>query len=132
MQSIYRFVAALFAAAVLSFGLMACLPAGHVAALSDNQQEVCKAIGSTKNCTTDPTGAKDPVKTVNRIIDLFSVIIGIVAVIMIMVGGFKYVTSGGDSTKVSSAKSTIVYAVLGLIVVALAQTIVKFVVSKVA
>jgi len=49
---------------------------------------------------------------------------------MIIIGGFKYVTSGGDSTKISSAKSTIFYALIGLVVVALAQVIVRLVLTK--
>ena len=57
-------------------------------------------------------------------------VILIAAVIMIIWGGFRYVTSGGDSNKVSSAKNTIIYAVIGLIIVALAQFIVKFVLDK--
>jgi hypothetical protein len=49
---------------------------------------------------------------------------------MIVVGGFRYVTSAGDSTKVGSAKNTILYALIGLIIVALAQIVVRFVLSK--
>ncbi len=49
---------------------------------------------------------------------------------MIVYGGFRYVTSGGDSSKVGDAKKTILYALIGLVIVALAQVIVKFVLSK--
>jgi hypothetical protein len=63
-------------------------------------------------------------------INLFSIIVGIVAVIMIIVGGFKYITSGGDSGNITSAKNTIIYAVIGLIIVALAQFLVQFVLDK--
>jgi len=67
---------------------------------------------------------------ITTIINVFSVVVGIVAVIMIIVGGFRYITSGGDSTKVTSAKNTILYAIIGLVIVALAQIIVKFVLNK--
>ncbi|HYF96558.1 MAG TPA: pilin [Patescibacteria group bacterium] len=67
---------------------------------------------------------------VASIINLFSVVVGIVAVIMIIYGGFKYITSGGDSSNVTGAKNTILYAILGLVIVALAQFIVKFVLAK--
>ena len=67
---------------------------------------------------------------VAKVINIITVIVGIVAVVMIIVGGFKYITSGGDSNKVGSAKNTILYAIIGLIVVALAQFIVKFVLNK--
>jgi hypothetical protein len=65
------------------------------------------------------------------VINLFSLVVGVVSVIMIIVGGLKYITSGGDSGNVTGAKNTILYAVIGLVVVALAQFIVRFVLSKV-
>jgi hypothetical protein len=68
---------------------------------------------------------------VTKIVNILSVIVGIVAVIMIIIGGFKYITSGGDSNRVASAKNTIIYAIVGLIIVALAQVIVRFVLSNI-
>jgi hypothetical protein len=53
-----------------------------------------------------------------------------VAVVMIIIGGLKYITSGGDSGNVTGAKNTILYAIIGLVIVALAQFIVRFVLSK--
>jgi beta-lactamase regulating signal transducer with metallopeptidase domain len=67
---------------------------------------------------------------IGTVINVLSAVVGVIAVIMIIVAGFKYVTSGGDSNSVSSAKSTLVYAVVGLIIVGLAQTIVRFVLDK--
>jgi hypothetical protein len=49
---------------------------------------------------------------------------------MIIYGGFRYITSGGESGSISSAKNTILYAIIGLIIVALAQFIVKFILAK--
>jgi len=54
----------------------------------------------------------------------------VAAVIMIIVGGFRYITSGGDSTRVGGAKNTLIYAIVGLIIVALAQAIVHFVLNN--
>lgn len=68
----------------------------------------------------------------SNIINLFSIVVGVISVIMIIVGGFRYVTSGGESNNVSGAKNTIIYAIIGLVIVALAQFIVKFVLSKVS
>jgi len=86
----------------------------------------------TSNC---PSGTTDPGSTLNNIvtlvINIFSVVVGIVAVIMIIVGGLKYITSGGDSGNITGAKNTILYAIIGLVVVALAQFIVRFVLQKV-
>lgn len=84
---------------------------------------------------TDPDGAQDANVRVGEIIrtviNIFSLIVGVIAVIMIIIGGLKYITSGGDSGNVTSAKNTILYAIVGLIIVALAQIIVRFVLGKV-
>lgn len=56
-------------------------------------------------------------------------IVGIVAVIMLIIGGIKYVVSGGDSKKVTDAKNTVLYAIIGLIIAFLAFAIVNFVIS---
>lgn len=67
---------------------------------------------------------------ITLVINLFSIVVGVVSVIMIIVGGLKYITSGGDSGNVTGAKNTILYAIIGLVVVALAQLIVKFILGK--
>jgi hypothetical protein len=63
---------------------------------------------------------------------IFSVVVGVIAVIMIVVGGLKYIISGGESSKVSGAKDTILFAIVGLVIVALAQIIVHFVLNNVS
>jgi energy-converting hydrogenase Eha subunit B len=67
---------------------------------------------------------------VSIIINIISVIVGVVAVIMIIYAGFRYVTSGGSDDSVKTAKNTILYAIIGLVIVALAQIIVHFVLAK--
>jgi multisubunit Na+/H+ antiporter MnhB subunit len=57
-------------------------------------------------------------------------ILGAVAVIMIVIGGIKYTTSNGDASSVTSAKNTIMYAVVGLIVALMAYAIVNFVIQQ--
>jgi threonine/homoserine/homoserine lactone efflux protein len=63
-------------------------------------------------------------------VSIFSILVGIIAVIMIIYGGFRYITSGGDSGKVGNAKNTLIYAIVGLVIVALAQLIVHYVLSE--
>jgi len=92
----------------------------------------CLDSGATK---TDPDAAGvDATEKVNDtitlVINLFSIIVGVISVIMIIIGGMKYITSGGDSGNVTGDKNTIMYAVIGLVVVAMAQIIVKFVLEK--
>jgi hypothetical protein len=81
-----------------------------------------------QDTTAGTTGIQNIIKTV---INIFSLIVGVVSVIMIIFGGLRYITSGGDSNNVTSAKNTIIYAIIGLVVVALAQFIVQFVLNKV-
>jgi uncharacterized membrane protein len=64
-----------------------------------------------------------------KVVNIFSVIVGVVAVIMVIYGGFRYIISGGDSSRVGTAKNTLIYAIIGLIIVALAQLIVHYVLS---
>ena len=89
--------------------------------------------GACTGGTSSTAGANDKINNlVKTVINIFSLIVGIVSVIMIIFGGLKYITSGGESSNVSGAKNTIIYAIIGLVVVALAQFIVQFVLNKVA
>jgi hypothetical protein len=67
---------------------------------------------------------------ITQAINIFSVVVGVIAVIMIIIGGVKYITSGGDASNVTGAKNTILYAIIGLVVVALSQVIVQFVLGS--
>ena len=67
---------------------------------------------------------------IKDIINLLLYVLGAVAVIMIVIGGIKYTTSNGDSSAVTSAKNTIMYSVIGLIVAILAYAIVNFVIDS--
>lgn len=100
---------------------------GNLCGGADNLQ-----VGETGTC--DETDVADAQNRVNDIIatviNILSVVVGVVAVIMIIFGGFRYVTSGGDSGNVSSAKNTILFAVVGLVIVALAQVVVRFVLAR--
>lgn len=56
-------------------------------------------------------------------------VLGMVAVLMIIIGGIRYATSAGNPSQTKSAKDTILYAVVGLVVAILAYTIVNFVLN---
>ncbi len=128
-------------ASLVVIGVPALVPAAAFAA-SDQ-------VGSGLNCganldlsTAGQAGSSCSQPTVDAgnklnniltlVVNIFSLIVGVVAVIMIIVGGLRYITSGGESSNVSTAKNTIIYAVVGLVVVALAQFIVHFVLAKVS
>ena len=57
-------------------------------------------------------------------------IVGVIAVIMLIIGGIRYVISGGDAKKVTDAKNTVLYAIIGLIIAFLAFAIVNFVITS--
>lgn len=120
--------------AVLGLSVMPLAFATPVAA----QNAIQDNLKCGTSLTTTPAGGCDVsggTSTINtlitQIVNIFSIIVGIISVIMIIYGGFRYVTSGGDSNNVSNAKNTIIYAIIGLVVVALAQFIVQFVLDKV-
>lgn len=69
---------------------------------------------------------------VATVVKVLLYVIGGVSVIMIIIGGFRYVISQGDSSSVTSAKNTILYAVIGLLVAIFAYAIVSFVVNSFA
>lgn len=88
------------------------------------------SAGGAGACGSAKTDNSTIVKLLQTVVNILSVIVGIIAVIMIVVGGFRYITSGGESSNVSAAKNAIIYAIVGLIIVALAQAIVRFVVNR--
>jgi hypothetical protein len=126
------------AAILFSLALALCIAAPAFA--QDAQQQINNGLcaGSNLQITENPGQCKiaksDAIGKINNlvhtIVNLLTAIVGIVAVIMIIVGGFRYITSGGNDTSVTSAKNTILYAIIGLVVVALAQIIVRFTLSK--
>ena len=69
--------------------------------------------------------------SVTNILNAVIGVLGIVAVIVIIIGGVTYMTSSGDAGKVKKAKDTILYGVIGLVVVALAFAIVNFVIANI-
>lgn len=71
-----------------------------------------------------------PTGIITRATEILTTVVGIAAVIMVMIGGFKYIMSSGDSSSVESAKNTILFAVIGLVIALAARTIVIFVLRK--
>jgi hypothetical protein len=122
------------AIATLSIAIPLAAPAlVHAEDVITGPLECGTAIEVTNTSGCEATTA-DAESTVNRNVklglEIFSAIVGIIAVVMIIVGGIRYITSGGDSGNVTAAKNTILYAVIGLVIVALAQVIVQFVLKR--
>jgi hypothetical protein len=90
-----------------------------------NTSTVCK----NKDNTSNPVGGNNGILV--KAIQLIDLLIGIVAVIVIIIAGLQFIISSGDAGKVSKAKETILYAVVGLAVAVVAQGIIVFVVQKI-
>ncbi len=84
------------------------------------------AAARCSECPADLFGDSGVFRTITQIL-LY--ILGIVAVIMLIWGGLRYILSGGDAKKVTDAKNTVLYAIIGLIIAFLAYAIVSFVIS---
>ena len=104
----------------------------------NNNNTISKGIDSginaatSGNCNTQLTESSDFQTIAAKIVNILSIVVGVVAVIMIIYGGFRYITSGGESGSVSGAKNTLIYAIVGLVIVALAQFIVHFVLDNIS
>jgi hypothetical protein len=97
---------------------------------------VVGAVAGVGNGASSARGADQPVDlfgdggTFSTITNVLLFIVGAIAVIMIVIGGLRYVLSGGDSNQITAAKNTILYAIIGIIVAILAYAIVRFIVGS--
>jgi hypothetical protein len=108
-----------------SIAMQAAVDQPLVNAQTSKITEGIQATGNDENVNTDLPGL------ITIVVNTLLIIVGAVAVIMLIWGGFKYITSAGDASAVSSAKNTILYAVIGIIVAVLAYAIVNWVISTV-
>jgi hypothetical protein len=86
--------------------------------------------GNAVDCTATGVDNTSISALAKKVVTIISIVVGAVSVIMIIYGGFRYITSGGDSGRVGSAKNTLIYALVGLLIVALAQLLVHFVLNQ--
>lgn len=87
-------------------------------------QENRKSQTPTDNSIYGPNGI------LTKIVRIISIILGIAAVIMVIVGGFQYSLASGDPKSADNAKNTVLYAIIGMVIAAVAQGIVIFVLNK--
>lgn len=130
-----------------SFGIVAILSltaVPFVAAMpvqAATKEELCKGanVGGAAcdpgNATADDQqGAREADKAlkdrIRTITNTILYIVGALSVVVLIYGGFRYVTSAGNSQNVTAAKETIIYAITGLVVAILAYAIVNFVISR--
>lgn len=99
------------------------------------QENLCKGSGGTWNgssCSNPNTGGRTLESSFRDVTNILLFVIGAVSVLVIIIGGIRYVLSNGDQSAVTGAKNTILYAVIGLVVAILAYAIVEFVAGNLA
>lgn len=97
---------------------------------SASQQAACSGLDQLDSTQSCGSGDTTFTKVVKATVSIISVVVGIVAVIMIIVSGLKYITSSGDAANVTSAKKTLIYALIGLAIAVSAQFLVHFVLNS--
>ncbi len=82
------------------------------------------------NCAKGNTSGDPLTASIANIVNILLVVVGMAAVIAIIIGGLRYILSQGNEKSIEGAKSTILYAVIGLVVAVLAYAIVNFVLVR--
>lgn len=103
------------------------LPTSALAAVCN---DVSGGAAGGANCAKVPGSPSDLGPSVTSIINLLLVIVGIASVVMLIIGGFRYIFSQGNEKNIGAAKDTILYSVVGLIVALLSYAIVNFVLKR--
>ncbi len=124
-----------FISLALLAGLAAPVFAPMAAQAATNTKDLCEGSGGKWDADASlPNGGsckssdgRTVTGTLQQLTDVLIFLVGAIAVVMIIVGGLRYVTSSGDQNSLSGAKNTILYAVIGLIVAFMAYAIVHFV-----
>jgi hypothetical protein len=81
------------------------------------------------NLTTIPHTPADQT-SIDNVLSIVFQITGSIALLMVVIGGFRYIVAHGDPSAVTQAKNTILYAIIGLLISIFAYTIVNFVIRR--
>ena len=106
----------------------------HAATASGVFGQTCNYAPDLPGCAPGSQtldGANNTSSYLTEFTDVFLTAAGLIAVIFLVLGGIRYITSTGDSSRIKAAKDTILYAIIGLIVVILAFPIAGYVIKTV-
>lgn len=107
------------------------IPSSGMPVFADLKGEACNGLAQVNGgggCGSSGSGVGIN-SIVGAVVNILSYVIGIAAIIIIIISGFKYITSSGDTNRISSAKTTLIYALVGLAIAVLAQVLVHFVIK---
>ncbi len=106
-------------------------PIGNVCDdLTDDQRKESPACEETSKGQNDDDPIVGSTGIIERVANILAIVTAVIAVIIIVIAGITMTLSGGDSTKVQNSRNAIIYSAVGLVIVALARTIVVFVVNR--
>ena len=114
--------------AVMVFGVSIIYQTGNTEIAGAINSEITSGMNATSAGTSTPTDANVVIK---KVTNTMFFIIGAVSVIMLIYGGIRYTTSGGNTNSVTAAKNTVIYSIVGLVISILAYAIVNFVVTNI-
>lgn len=129
-----KFIIAIFSLAILVTAAVPVL-APTAAHAATNSQALCEGSGgSWKTDSKAPSGGsctsadkRTVLGTIQQATDVLLYVTSAISVLMIIIGGLRYTTSGGDQAGMTGAKNTIMYSLIGLIVSVMAYAIVHFI-----
>jgi hypothetical protein len=87
------------------------------------------AVQLVDNSKTNLPSTSADQSTINTIFTIFYVTIGAITVLLVVIAGLRYILSQGDPTKIADAKRMLIYTLAGVVIIALAATIVNYVVQ---
>lgn len=127
----FALLAVIFSA--VAFSLLSA-PGAHAASLhsvqtlaSAGKSDACSGLNQVGGSCGG--GQSDIGGVLRGVVEIISYIAGIIAVLMIVISGIRFITSSGDSSKVAAAKTALVYALIGIAVLGLSQLLIHVVLS---
>ena len=101
----------------------------------DLNSEACRGITNSAICKDANAGRTDnplfgPNGALTRVISVLSMVLAIIAVIVLVIAGIRFAVSQGNPQSVGNVRNTVIYAIVGLVVAALAQALVQLVLTK--
>ena len=139
-KNIRKVLAGLLVAPLAVFGLVMVATPAYAAPSGPNNVNCNVDSGTVSNddlslesgseCTGTQNQGSDLTTVFRTVVNILLFVVGAVAVIMLVIGGLRYVTSNGDQNAVTGAKNTILYAIIGIVVAFLAFAAVNFVTGQ--
>lgn len=106
----------------------------HLKDLSADRQDIILAQNIPSGEIPVPKPSRAPDGNLLELITLISntilLLVGVVAVLFLIIGGFQYITSAGNPESISKAKTTILYAIIGIIITLIAWAVVTFIIGS--